>query len=719
MADISAVFISIDLYSSTLDRLIQKTDKAVDKLIDVSSNTQKAISDMNTASNTANQIADKLQKTTTGMNDMMNQMAGVGLLTVDITDNLVAAGNSALNAVKKIQGAADSIDKTTDKMNEASENTKKATDSLEKVGKAVDKVKGKIDKAKNSITEGLGKAFGKVFNLDNLKNGMKLIDNLARTNAKLGAVNDGNQTNDQLRSKIFAAAGHSRGTYTDMAGSVTKLESSTGNLFKTNDETIAFTELAQKSFVAGGGNKEERSSAMGKLTDSMAGGSLKGEDLQSLAQTAPAIMEAISSYTGSTGSDLKALADQGQITAEVIKNAMFASSDQINGSFANAPMTFEDIWTRIKDGGLQAFSGIMEQITNLITMPEFSGFINGLITGFGLLAEGVSWVIGIITEGWSTIGPILGIAAIAILGIMTAHVIAMAFSWIFAAMPILLIIGLIMGVIAIAMKLGVTWQEIIGAIGGVIGGFAALFFNIFVFIWNVIADFVNFFANCFVDPTNKVKILFLNLGISLLGIIENVLKGFEGLLKILGVNFDISSKVQDWKTTLEAKVDDATTQTGYKTYIENKDYKDLGESSLKGYNFAIEGADKIGKSLNSVTNPFGDDKGKGLAFDPFSEDKGKGLALDPFQATSPTNPLPIEGTGPNGSVNVEMPDDDLDYLRDIAERDYIANVATNSLAPNISIQFGDVHENADANKVAGRIREILQNEIAVASEGGY
>ncbi len=66
-----------------------------------------------------------------------------------------------------------------------------------------------------------------------------------------------------------------------------------------------------------------------------------------------------------------------------------------------------------------------------------------------------------------------------------------------------------------------------------------------------------------------------------------------------------------------------------------------------------------------------------------------------------------------------MPDDDLDYLRDIAERDYIANVATNSLAPNISIQFGDVHENADANKVAGRIREILQNEIAVASEGGY
>jgi len=83
------------------------------------------------------------------------------------------------------------------------------------------------------------------------------------------------------------------------------------------------------------------------------------------------------------------------------------------------------------------------------------------------------------------------------------------------------------------------------------------------------------------------------------------------------------------------------------------------------------------------------------------------------------NPLPIEGTGPNNSVNVEMPDDDLDYLRDIAERDYIANVATNSLAPNISIQFGDVHENADANKVAGRIREILQNEIAVASEGGY
>ena len=66
-----------------------------------------------------------------------------------------------------------------------------------------------------------------------------------------------------------------------------------------------------------------------------------------------------------------------------------------------------------------------------------------------------------------------------------------------------------------------------------------------------------------------------------------------------------------------------------------------------------------------------------------------------------------------------MSDEDLKYLRDIAERDYINKFTTATLAPNISIKFGDVRETADADKVAKRIRKILQEEIAMAAEGSY
>ncbi len=132
--------------------------------------------------------------------------------------------------------------------------------------------------------------------------------------------------------------------------------------------------------------------------------------------------------------------------------------------------------------------------------------------------------------------------------------------------------------------------------------------------------------------------------------------------------------------------------------------------------FKLDGEDPLTNSDPSKDNK-GYDPSAYTDYSNIGNGAGRDVDYNMSDIFTNTNPLPIEGTGPNGSVNVEMPDDDLDYLRDIAERDYIANVATNSLAPNISIQFGDVHENADANKVAGRIREILQNEIAVASEG--
>lgn len=724
MADISAVFISIDLYSSTLDKLIKKTDEAVDKLIAISKATKKATADMSSASTVAYQAADKLQKSTNGIKDMVNKMDKVGSSTARVTDKLLAAGASTDKTVKKILRASGSIDKTSDKLKKSSENAKKATASLEKAGKAIDNVNSKAEKAKKS-SEALGKIFGKVFNLNNMKKGMKLIDDMAQTNTKLGSITNNKQERSELKNKIFASSGNSRGSFANMADTVVKLRSTTGDTFKNNDETIAFTELAQRSFVSGGLSKEGRTTAMGQLTDSMAGGGIKGDALTSLTKTAPAIVEAISNYTGASGKDLKALADQGQITAEVMKNAMFAASDEINNNFAAAPMTFEDIWSRIKDTGIQAFSGIMEKITEFISTPGFSQFIAGLSMGIGMLVEGITWLIGVFQSGWSIIGPILAIIGsvlliqmIAGLWAMIPPIILQAIQWFIAALPLLIFIGLIAALIVMAINMGATFRDVIGFIGSIVGGLVTVFNNIFVYIWNIVADVVNFIANAFDNAALNVKIALKDMAIFGLDILEGLILGIEEMInRIPGVKIDISSGISDYKNKLMAETDKLKSEKEFKTYVERKQYKSVIEGADAGKNFATETYDKGVKFLNSLpdtTLP----TGPSIPFTGNSDPSG-GIPADTMQYPNPTNPLPIEGSGPNGSVNVEMPDDDLDYLRDIAERDYIANVATNSLAPNISVQFGDVHENADADKVAGRIREILQNEIAVASEGGY
>lgn len=712
MAGINEIIVSTDIYSSSLERLLDLTDKVTKRMAFVSLEAKLATDNMREASLIAAVATDKMLISSSGLNAMVSKMDKAALITDKTTDKLEVAGAKTKEVDDKAKGAAESIGKTASKLGKAGENVKKTIQIMEKAGKVLKKIGGPIGKVNADIRGRIGKEFDKAFKLDNLKKGMKLIDDMSRTNTKLGAVNDGKQTQGQLQNKIYAAAGNSRGSYSSMAGTVTKLEATTGNVFKTNDETIAFTELAQKSFVAGGGSKEKRSSAMDQLTDSMAGGKLSKDSLSSLAQTAPAIVAAISSYTGKTGDELKALADKGQITSQDIKNAMFAASTDINDSFSQTPMTFEDIWTRIQEGGLQAFSGIMEQITELLETPEINGFINGLVTGFGFLAEGASWVIDTITNGWSTIGPILGVAAIAALVLITMNVMAMAFSWLLAALPIILIIGLIGAVIAVAMSMGVTWQEIIGFIGGAIGGFATAFYNIFILIWNFIADFANFFGNVFNDPISSIKILFGSMAVDVISLIENLLKGVEDLINMIpGMKLDITSGITGYKNSISADVKKLKTEADFKEFVEHKEYGDIKKGALAGYDKGIDIANKIGNSVKSpLEGVIGDDPTKQLPFDPYKQAAA---------TTSESNPIPVKETNPNKTVNVEMPEDDLDYLREIAERDYIANVATNSLAPNISIQFGDVHENADANKIAGRIREILQNEIAVASEGVY
>jgi tape measure domain-containing protein len=594
-------------------------------------------------------------------------------------------------------------------INRVMRDTDRATNRIMRASGATDNFNRRLDATGASATRasgGLGKFLSLAAAIAGAVKGMNIADEYTNTAARLKLINDGLQTQAELQNKIFDAANRSRGAYGEMANAVAKMGLLAGDAFTSNDELIAFTELVQKSFKVGGADTSEQMGAMRQLSQAMASGRLQGDELVSIMENAPMLYDAISKYMGLSKGELKKLSSEGAITADIIKNAVFAAGEDINTKFAEMPITFGDVWNKIKNGGLKAFDSVIMKVNQLINADKFQRFVDSIIKGFSIIADAASLLIGIVINGWDVIGPILTIIAtvwlvsiITKLWAMIPPLVAQAAAWLSIYWPILLVIAVIGLVISAARQMGAEWDEILGFIGGLIGVFAVSFYNYFVKIWNHVAAFVNFFGNVFKNPVAAVQTLFLDLTTNVLGFIEKMAKGIESLLnKIPGVNVNITSGITSLRDKLAAKSAEIKSKADLVTYVQSKEFMDYSEGWEKGSQTGKNLMDKVSKAFDL----------SGLT------DMGKGFDLSQFGTSQ--NPLHVTS---NDKLKVDMSDEDLKYLRDIAEREYVNKFSTATLAPNIQISFGDVHQDADADKVAGRLKQILQEEIAMAAEGSY
>lgn len=594
--------------------------------------------------------------------------------------------------------------------NKVIKETDKATDKILKASGATDEFNKNLDStgaSSSKASNGLGKFVSIAAMIAGAIKGMNIADEYTNTAARLDLINDGLQTQAELQDKIFAAANRSRGAYSDMASAVAKMGLLAKDAFNSNDELIAFTELVQKSFKVSGADTSEQQGAMRQLSQAMASGRLQGDELVSIMENAPMLYEAIAKYTGKSKGELKELSSDGYITAEIIKNAVFAAGHDINAKFAEMPITFGDVWNKIKNGGLKAFDKVITKVNALINTDKFQQTIDKLIGGFNILANVVSWFIDTIVNGWDVISPILAVIGTIYLAVIlskiiatTAALYAQATAWLAAYWPILLIIGIIGLAIAAARYFGATWDEIIGFIGGIIGSFGAFFYNIFIRMWNTVAAFINFFGNAFRDPIASIKVLFLDLATNILGFIHKIAQAIQDFLNnipFLNGNFNFADKLATFRDNLSAKAAEIKTEADLKTFVQSKEFMDFSEGFNKG--------SQMGKNLvEKVQNAF---NLSGLT----NIDKG-GFDLSQFGTSQ--NPLNVEG-----NVKVKMSDEDLRYLRDIAERDFINKFSTATLAPNVTFNFGDIHETADFEVIRGEIEQLMREEIALAAEGSY
>lgn len=249
---------------------------------------------------------------------------------------------------------------------------------------------------------------------------LNISDELASTKARLNLLVDDGGSVEALEQKIMASAQRSRSAYFDTASAVAKLGLNAGNAFGGNmDQVIAFMEQVNKQFVIGGATAQEQSYAMIQLTQAMAAGALRGEELNSILDGAPGIARAIEKYMGIAEGSIKTVAQEGKVTAEVVKNAMFAMADETNAKFDSMPKTWAQIWVGMKNQALSMFAPILTKINQIGNSTKFQKVTTGLINGLAAVANVASSALDILiaiasvfVDNWGIIQPlVLGIAA--------------------------------------------------------------------------------------------------------------------------------------------------------------------------------------------------------------------------------------------------------------------------------------------------------------------
>lgn len=599
-----------------------------------------------------------------------------------------------------------------------------------------------------------------------LKQALGTSDQLTQTNARLNNAlikfDDGGSI-EELEAKVMASAQRSRAYYMDTAAAVAKLGINARDAFTNMDEVIAFSELVNKSFVIGGAGAQEQSAAMLQLTQAMASGVLRGEELNSIFENAPGIIQSIAKYLDVPIGQIRTMASEGQITADIVKNAMFEAAGDIERNFSNIPKTWGQIWTGMKNKALSIFAPILNKLNQIANSSKFEAVSNGVIGALAaiasvatvvldLLINGASWVV----DNWSWLSPVIyGVAAalgvyygaqlaantvgliskgvhiamagakmiqLAATGALTAATAAEAaaqygLNAALYACPLVWIIILIIALVALFYAAVAAVNKFAGtsvsATGIICGAFmAALAFigNIFIALWNVaaevfvliynlVATVANFIGNVFNDPVGAVCRLFFDLADTVLGVLQALASAIDA---IFGSN--LAGAVQGWRDSLGGWVDETF---GKGTEVMAK----MSADDLKLDRFEYGAAFDLGYNFGEGI----DSKVSGL-FD--------GSAMDSMGAFDIGNTLDgIYGnTGDTAGNTAAMSDalditeEDLSYLRDIAEREAINRFTTAEIHVE---QHNENHisKDADLDGIMDAWANDFAEKLDVSEEG--
>ena len=695
---------------------------------------------------TAIQIDDRMSGAFRAMNNALN-------IVINSFADLQDATHQAVD-VSSIEAARTELARAESTFNQIESSIQSATQQQENFNRTVQNggnaMGGLIGKVKSLVGAYVGmKAIG---------GGMDATDSYVSRQARLGLIVDVDDTavdaaqqkiaaTTELQDEIFAAAQRSRGEYGAMVDNVAKLGLLAGDAFNDTSEIVAFSETMQKAFKISGASTSEATNAMYQLNQAMASGRLQGDEYRSIIENAPLLAQAIADYCGVSRGELKELSSAGEISADVIKAAVFNMAEDVEQKFAEMPMTFSDAWTSIKNTATYRAQEVMQTVNSHLNSNTGQAIVQGINNSIGVLINTLGIVITMVmsvasffVDNWSIIEPIIwgiigalviynatmGVAWLTTLkkiGSSTAHAIASTaetvailamtaaqqglnaalamcpITWIIIA--IVALIAIFYAAVAAVNKFAGTTYSATGMIAGAFYTLGAHIYNTFIVpTWNQLASFVNFFANMWTHPIASVKMLFYDMCLTIIGYITNMAHAIENVInKIPGVTVDITSGLDGFQSQLESARQQVKDESGWVEYMGRLDFKDYGDAAKAGYNF--------GKGIDSKLDSMFNFEMPGYEPTDYSS-----LLSDIGAGVGDT----ADNTGKTAD-NTDTSTEDLKYLRDIAERETVNRFTTAEIKVDMGGINNTVNNMQDLDGIVDYLAVAVEEQMQIAAEG--
>lgn len=628
----------------------------------------------------------------------------------------------------------------------------------------------------NELTNTIKRAVAAYVSIQTVGKALNISDELVQTTSRLNMMNDGVQTTAELVNMVYAAAQDARGSFSQMADVVARFGNNAKDAFSSSEEVVAFADLIQKQMTIAGASTQEAANAELQLSQALGSGVLRGDELNSIFEQAPNLIQNIADYLDVPIGKIREMAADGELSADVVKAAIFSAADDINSKFNEMPMTWGQIWQSMQNTALIAFQPVLQRLNDLANSEAFQTFIQGAIEAMATLAnillnifELVGTVGGFIADNWSVISPIIYgvIAALAVyaayLGIvkgieiasaaataihsvamsakigvmaaltgqtMAATAAQMGYNGALYACPVVWIIVLIIALIAVIMAVCSAIAKMTGiansGFGVITGGVNVViqFFknlgltvaNIALGIGNAIAALASNMMTAFHNAICSVQSWFYNLLSTALSVIEGIC---SALNKLPFVEFDysgISSAADDYA----AKASEAA---GNK-----EDYQSISDAFNEGFTTFDAFQDGWASDAFNAGAAWGDGIADKVSNFSLSDVFGQTDIPNVGDYTSGFNDA-IANSGVGDSIgniddntgkikdSLDVTEEDLKYLRDIAEQEAINRFTTAEVTIN-QTNNNNVSSDTDLDGFITALDDAMGEAIDEVTNGG-
>lgn len=754
---------------NTTQARISQTAQGMDILPDA------AVQDMNTMQQRLSAIQQRIQQIENNPVNMGTDQANAQL------EQLRGQLNNAIQAQNELNDAMQNMDVSAAntaylQLSQTVGNTERyIRDNVDEQGRFNQEIASGTQQT-NELTNTIKRAVAAYVSIQSVGKALDISDELTQTTSRLDMMNDGVQTTAELVNMVYAAAQDARGSFSQMADVVARFGNNAKDAFSSSEEVVAFADLIQKQMTIAGASTQEAANAELQLSQALGSGVLRGDELNSIFEQAPNLIQNIADYLDVPIGKIREMAADGELSADVVKAAIFSAADDINSKFNEMPMTWGQMWQSMQNTALIAFQPVLQRLNDLANSEAFQTFVQNAVEAMATLAnivlnifELVGTVGGFIADNWSVISPIIYgvIGALAVyaayLGIVKGieiasaaataiHSVAMSakigvmaaltgqtmaataaqigYNGALYACPVVWIIMLLIALIAIifavcnaiAKMTGIAnsgFGVITGGVNVVIQFFKNLGLtvaNIALGIGNAIAALASNMMTAFHNAICNVQSWFYNLLSTACSVIENIA---AALNKLPFVSFDysgISSAADDYA----AKASEAA---GNK-----EDYTSISDAFNEGFTTFDAFQDGWASDAFNAGAAWGDGVADKVSNFSLSDVFGQTDIPNVGDYTSGFNDaIANSGIGDGvGSIDdntgkikdsLDVTEEDLKYLRDIAEQEAINRFTTAEINVDMSGMQNTVNSGDDIDGFMTKLTDSVNEAVDNMTEG--